>query len=626
MTGEHELVIDGMLWDEAPSDVKDESDPNALRILVIAWYLGVLSSGTGLSDEYGNPTATRAKIPPGAAALLTHYFADLNDEEHLRNALYAALVAVAFASGSSDTADELLAKAQVFWALSREEEHRPALPFNRGHYFDLVEADGSTSRQQAWIGVDGFEGDFALLKRTARVDSAKGILKPSGSGLRRQGLALAIRIARHLVETAPGEAPSLNDAHLHSDGKAHTIRWTHTLGNRQQNPRNLQTALDQDNARAVQQTLDRLRLFVEALPHESNGDLATALLNAGIESGGSGRYDLAMSQFVEAASISDALSVAQPEQRDHQVRLVLALLMDASVRLLVGAPAEDIVRRASSLSQDLADGDDDHADLQILALSLHGLFEMLAGDLDSARKVTARAVTIATKVARRDSGSDVLVATNLVSLAGIDLSADLAEEALTSVSQALTLSARAFEATPEDMATRVLHGGALQIVSAVYDTLERSEDALDAAMSAADVLSVLASSNKRVLYILANSQVLAGRSCLALDRYDEALAWFTSAIVSFEQLEGHVEGLGDTVSTHAAVHLVRGALLAQFGREEEAEASLLRVTGLLDDRSKPDDRLTLSRALSTLAQLYSPTGRADLAIHTERRAAGAMEG
>lgn len=623
MTSEHELMIDGLLWDQAPSDMKDGSDPNSVRLLVVAWYLGVLSSGTGLSDEYGTAPAT---MPSDAASFLSHYFTDLHDVEHLRDDLYAALVAVVFAPGTSDVADDLLAKAQVFWALSHEKERRPALPFTRGHYFDLTEADGSTSRQQAWIGTEGFEGDFALLKRTARADGAKGILKPSGSGLRRQGWALAVRIARHLVETTLGEVPSLGGAYLHMEEKTQAIRWPRTPSPRPQNPTTVQTTLGGDRARAVQQTLDRLRFLAEALPHEGTGALATALLAAGIESGRSGRYDLAMSQFAETASISEALGVAHPDQPEHAVRLVIALLMDGSVRLLAGAPADDVVRRAGSLSQDLVDGDDNHADLQILGLTLQGLLEMLGGELDAARKSTARAVTIATKVARHNNGADVLVATNLVTLAGIDVSADLAQEALTSISQALTLTGRMFEAAPEEVELRILHGGALHVSAAVYDSLERPEDALAAAASASGVIYELAAGNERMLFMLANSQVLAGRNCVSLKRYDEAVEWFSRAILSFEQLGPSPDGLGDTVSAHALSHFIRGALLAQSGQREDAEASLLRVVGLLDGRTAPDERHTTGQAFMMLSQLYRASDRADLAAHAERRAAGAMEG
>lgn len=620
MTGEHELVIDGLLWDKVPSDVKDGSDPNSVRILVVAWFLGVLSSNTGLSDEFD---AARAAIPPQAASFLTHYFTDLHDDEHLRNDLYAALVTVAFAPGSSDVADDLLAKAQVFWALSHHEEQRPALPFIRGHYFDLIEADGSTSRQQAWIGTEDFDGDFALLKRTARTDSAKGILTPSGSGLRRQGWAITLRIARHLVETTPGEAPPLDGAYVHTEDKKRTIRWARTVAPA---PQTVQTTLDDDSARAVQQTLDRLRFLAEALPHEGADDLATALLSAGIESGRAGQYDLAMSRFAEAASMSDTLEVAHPDQPEHAVRRLIALLMDGSVRLLAGAPAEDVVRRASSLSQDLVDEDDDHADLQILALTLHGLLEMLSGDRDAARKLTTRAVTIATKVARRDSAADILVATNLVTLAGIDLTADLGDEALTSISQALTLTGRAYDSAPEDTAIQILHGGALHISAAVYDFLERPEEALAAALSAAYIIHEQAADNARILHMLAHTHVLAGRSTLTLDRYDEALAWFTSAIVSFEKLGPAPEGLGDTAPMQALAHFLRGALLAQSGQQEDAEASLLRAAALLDGRTDPDERQTAGQAFTMLSKLYRATDRPALADHAELRAASVMGG
>ncbi|MDZ8202697.1 hypothetical protein RZO50_14340 [Microbacterium sp. SSW1-59] len=618
-----------MLWKETPSDLRDGSDPRAVEVLVVAWYLNSLAKADGLSDAFVTPLSARITVPTDVDPFLKHYFTDLDDKEGLRNTLYAALVEVTAEPADRETTEMLLGIAQVYWALSYDKDDRPGLPMKGGR--DIAPKKPGGIRQRAWIGTDELDGDFAREKRQdERALLAKGMFKgsdrvlftTSGSGLRRRGASIAVRIARHIVRTTPYNPPPLGYAQVHPVGNKHEIRVASAVAPVKSSSTPPPT-LPPRQANELQALVDRMTFLAEARPHENEDARAVALLLAGFQSARTGRREQAMAEFAKSASISETLSALHPDDHDHDVLLVTALLMDASVRLMTGTEAGEILRRAASLAVDLSDRNDDHADLAATALTLQGVLDMQLADFENARTRMRRAVTISTKISRRpdsDSSSEGLLVSSLVGLAGVELHAGLADEARASITQALTISGRAHEAEQDNFSLAVVHGGVLITASEMLDQLDEPEEGLAAAASAAGIAQCL-EANDHSRFALGVSQVAAARCCLSLDRFVEAIEWLSGAMLQFEQLAGAPAGSPlDVTSVHAGALLTRGGLLEQLGRTGEAEASFLRVSGVLDDRTELKDRLILSQSLTMLADLYRATDREPLAAYAAQRA------
>ncbi|WP_311879726.1 hypothetical protein [Microbacterium forte] len=631
-----DLVLDSMLWKALPPDLEDRSDPHAREVLVVAWYLYLLAKGEGLSDASETPLHARVTIPAEVVLFLQHYFTDLDNEEALRTSLYTALVEVAAEPAGRETTDMLLGISQVFWALSYDKEDRPDLPMKGGR--ELLPETPEHPRQLAWIGIDELDGDFARVKRQdERALLAKGmfkspdrvLFKTSGSGLRRRGAGIAVRVARHIVRTTPGDPPPLSDARVRPAGSKQAIQLT-PLVSRAKPSTDPPPALPQSKANELQALVDRMAFLAEAVPHEHEVSHAAALLMAGFQSSRTGKREQAMSQFAKSASISETLGVLHPDDPDHEVLLAMALFMDASVRLMSETDADEVLSRATSLALDLADRDDDHADLAASVLTLQGLMDMHLGDLESARKRMRRAVNISTKISRRpdsDSSSEALLVSNLVGVSVLDLQAGLADEARVSVTQALTISSRAHATEPENYAMSIAHTGVLVTASEIFDQLDQPEEGLAAAASAASIAQTL-EANDHSRFTLGLSQVAAARCCLSLDRLDDAVDWLSGAVTQFEQLADAgvgARGMLDVISVHAGALLTRGILLEQAGRTDEAEASLLRVAGVLDGRAELGDQLIVRESFNRLADLYRATDREPLAEYAAKRVDDVLE-
>lgn len=648
MTDEQELAISGALWDALPSDVKDSSDPNALKILVLAGFLELLSQDYGMSEEEQEALLERATRPHYFLPFLAHYFS--SDEtgadapNRLRDVLYRGLVDIVETPLSAESGAAVLEIAQIFWALSHDKQDRPLLPLTGGQQIEVRDASGQPVAQQAWIAVGHDGTDFARLKRSVRANRAKGVAVTSGRGLLRKGCEVAVLVARALLHSVPGEPPSLVGASIRQV-ETPTIKRSIVWVNDSIPPdvelrpaREELRPVAEDEARDLLAVVDRLRFLSEALPEEHEGSLAAAALAAGFALARAGHAGRALEEFSRSASISETLSVLHPDEHSHSVRLVLALLMTASLRLLVGGPAADeLFDRASSLSQDLNDRDDEHADLAATALTLQGLSNFQSGKLETARRLMVRAVAIAAKITRRaasDASAELLLANSFIALAAVDLTSGRHEEALSAVTQSLSISERLHASAQGDPAIRYLYVGSRQVAGMIFDELGRPLEAIAVTTDALNVVRSIVEdepANQRARYLLAMTEVSLGRHNLSLRSYAAAIECMSNAIVQFERLAPRVgDGTGGAVpadadSIHIGALLVRGALLAQLGRTDDAEASLLRVVAMVDDGSHSESLPELLQSLEILASIYRESGRDAYATHAEYRVSQARE-
>ncbi|MCK2034779.1 hypothetical protein KZC51_01410 [Microbacterium sp. SSW1-49] len=646
MTGEIQLTISSALWAALPPDVREGSDPKALQIMVIASYLDLLSEDYGMSDEYDDALLERSRRPTRLLPFLRpHFFPDEaapHDAEHLRDSLYRALSDIADIPLSTESAEALLTVAQVFWALSRDTTTRPDLPLKGGQPIDVSSASAGAIRQQAWIGLDGHEVDFARLKRSVRANRAKGVAATSGRGLLLRGGEITAAVARQMVQQTPASASEVGPVSLRlreeNGVSTREIVWhDHGAAPRPQSggAREPLRAMSRV-ADGLRESVDRLKFLSEALPIEHEAALSAAALTAGFAFVEAGRFADAREHFSTTAKITEMLSVLYPHEDAHEVRLVTALLMSALMTLASGSPdTTDLLARAASLSQSLADRDDDHVDLVTVSLTLQGMLLLQCGDATSARSAMTRAVRISTRIMRRDqqdAGSRLLLSNSLFGLATVDLSEGRAHDALAGATQSAELAATLSAGSSDELAARTLQIGALQMSSGALDVLGRTPEALDVMTDAVTLAQDLVRdepADQRVRHLLALSLYLQGTLRLSLDRDVEAIESMSSAVTQFERLSSEM-GIGQAAhlvagpdEMHVTALFVQGALLADLGEHRRAESALLRAVGLLDGAVDRERRDRLVLALEALGEMYREQGRDADAAYAEYRAAHA---
>lgn len=370
-----------------------------------------------------------------------------------------------------------------------------------------------------------------------------------------------------------------------------------------------------------------------------------------------GRWEEAAGLNAVLLHVVQELSEASP---DHESQLAAEYLKTGISYMMANRSAEahDYLLCAARISQTLSElepAQRAHAAGLAIALTQLGTLDLVAGHAQDAEDSLARAVAIFERLAGQNPEEDrmhqILLANALTQLGTHYLGTDRTQDAEDSLVRAVSIFEHLVVApqNPEDhmlpvLLTPTLLGWGLTLLGMHYLETDRTQDAEDSLIRAADLLEQLADQNPeghmlQALYAITSSALgwgltMLGMQYLEADRMQDAEVTLIRAVELLEQLadrnlEDHIPlvVLANTPSPLGWALGLLGGLYKEAGRGQDAEDILVRAADLLEQLADqdPEGHDLLVAVLEELAELYHQQGRSQDAENALTRVASILQ-
>lgn len=611
MSSTHVIRVSSLLWDELPSRLRAPSDTAAADTLVLAAYLDLASESYGLSDIYEVQVVDRLNSPTAVLSLVSHYIgapAGPIDPDEVRNAIYTALLRVVDVYQRREDVERDLRAAQVYWALSDDDDRRDRLPYRSG--VDIA------PDLRALIFEPDRARDLGVLRRIPRTDALAGQGMSSGVALRKHGARLAVALAtemtrsttnsptrtgrpdKHIeVRTVAGKHYIEVDCCADEDEEIVSTPWSGAVRPAPRGPlqdlheraQKYDTEGLHFQAGAVRSSMVQiLRQHSDSNPVESEDAIANTGLLAGFSYLEADRSDLARKEFQQATRIDELLAILNGDDASA-VRLTVGRAMIAVIDLTAlryGAARQSLADSLSS-AQDLADGNPAHEDLLVLVLIMIGTLEMQYGDLPRASFAFARASKIARKLLNRNP------------------------EAIENAQLA---------------STSMLMLGMLRLIE---DQLPAAQSCLAEGIEILNVPGLDRRHVRSTRYLVAGLQAFLGTAYMQSDRTVEAMEAWLNAVGSTESLDGNdLIGRGATlIRLQSLLNLGIASLEVDDALARDYAERAVQAGRRMDDSQLLNDQVlhVFGMALMVLAAAAHSLGDCPIALVSVREAVTVLQ-